>query len=120
MTLKELLNFFENYYGERYSGVFLEAMTGYLSGKSPEFYEAAAEVMIKRFSRIYNKVPGIAEIEKHLEEIKGELSWKPTKALPESKESHYADSNINFLDELMKRIKNKKQPFEKEVLHAGE
>ena len=69
MTLKNLLEYFEKYYGEKYSGVLLDTMAAYLSGYSPEFYKTIAEVMIKRFSRIYNKVPGPAEIEAHMEEI---------------------------------------------------
>ena len=69
MTAKGLLEYFERYYGEKYSGVFLDTMLNYLEGYSDDFYKAVAEVMVKRFSRIFNKVPGVAEIEKHLEEI---------------------------------------------------
>jgi hypothetical protein len=69
MTLRELLSFFESYYGEKYSGVFLDVITSYLEGRSSGFYQAAAKVIVKRYSRIYNKVPDVAEIEKNKDEI---------------------------------------------------
>ena len=70
MTTKELLDFFERYYGEKYSGVFLETMLSYFEDSSPGFRKATAEVITMRFSRIYNKVPDVAIIEKHFDEIK--------------------------------------------------
>ena len=82
-TVRELLNFFEKYYGERYSGKFLDAMLGYLDGYSDEFCKAAAEVMVKRFSRSYGKSPCPADIERHMDEIKAAMP-KP-KALPEAR-----------------------------------
>jgi hypothetical protein len=81
MTLKNLLIFFENYYGEKYTGVFQSVMLDYLSGYSESFYQAVASVIVKRFSRTFNKAPGLAEIEKHMEEILGMIP-KP-EALPE-------------------------------------
>ena len=81
MTTKELLTFFERYYGEKYTGFFREIMTAYLAKYSPDFHKAAANVLVKRFSHTFGKVPGPAEIEKHLEEIKWTI---PTpKFLPE-------------------------------------
>ena len=81
MTMKELLTFFEGYYGEKYSGFFLDAMTAYLFNRSEAFYKATANVLVKRFSRTYGKVPGVAEIERNLSEI---LDTMPkVKALPE-------------------------------------
>jgi len=80
-TAKELLGFFEKYYGERYSGMVLEAMAEYLDGRSPAFYKAAAEVMIKRFSRSYGKSPCPADIERHMDEI--EAAMPKPEYLPE-------------------------------------
>ena len=88
MTLKGLLSFFENYYGEKYTGVFLDAMTAYLDGYSEDYYQAIAAVMIKRFSRIYNKAPGPAEIEKNMEEIDHVFAAMPKPLLPEPTEEY--------------------------------
>jgi len=81
MTLRQLLTFFENYYGEKYSGVVLDTVTAYLDGYSAEFYRAAAEVLPKRFSRVWNKAPCPAEFEKHMDEIQAMLPKRET--LPE-------------------------------------
>ena len=82
--MRELLAFFEEYYGEKYTGAFLDAMTAYLDGCSHKFYLAVQKVMILRFSRIYNKVPCPADIEKHMDEI---LSVMPKpELLPGSQE----------------------------------
>lgn len=69
MTVKELLAFFENYYGEKYTGMFLDVMTEYLDSYSEEFLSAIAKVMVSRFSRIYNKAPCPADINKNMDEI---------------------------------------------------
>jgi len=69
MTVKELLAFFEGYYGEKYTGLFLDTMTNYLEGCNEEFLSAVGKTMVLRFSRIYNKVPCPADIEKNMEEI---------------------------------------------------
>jgi hypothetical protein len=69
MTLKELLIYFEKFYGEKYDGVFKNVMLEYLEGYSEYFYSSCAEIIVKRFSRIYNKVPDVAIIEKNLDEI---------------------------------------------------
>jgi len=76
MTLKELLGFFENYYGEKYTGIFLDVMTDYLDGYSENYYKVVAAVLVKRFSRIYNKVPDPAVIEKNIDEINSMLPEK--------------------------------------------
>ena len=82
MTLKELLFFFESYYGEKYTGIFLNLITDYLENGTEEFLSAVRKVMVLRFSRIYNKVPCPADIEKHLSEIYEVMSFsKPL--LPE-------------------------------------
>jgi hypothetical protein len=83
MTMRQLLTFFEGYYGEKYSGVVLDAVVAYLDGRSADFYRAAADVLVKRYSRIYNKVPGPAEFEKNMDEI---MATKPRQYyLPEPK-----------------------------------
>jgi len=73
MTFKELLGFFENYYGEKYTGIFLDVMTDYLNGYPENYYKVVATVLVKRFSRIYNKVPDPAVIEKNIDEINSML-----------------------------------------------
>jgi hypothetical protein len=97
MRLNQLLTFFEDYYGEKYSGAFLTTMCAYLDGHKSEFYEAAASVIVMRFSRAYNKVPDPAVIEKHMDEIlaampKPKLLSKPEepKATPEEYEMYMA------------------------------
>jgi len=69
MTMRELLAFFEGFYGEKYSGIFLDTMTAYLADCSPSFYKATATVIVKRFSRTFGKAPGPAEIELNMNEI---------------------------------------------------
>jgi len=69
MTVKELLAYFEGYYGEKYTGLFLDTMTDYLENCKEEYLSAIAKVMVLRFSRIYNKVPCPADIEKNKDEI---------------------------------------------------
>jgi len=108
MTVKDLLSFFENYYGEKYTGVFLDAMSSYLSDCSPCFRKAAAEVLIKRVSRSFGKSPCLAEIEKHKSEILNHIN-KPV-ALPEQTETEEErENNIALWEQLMQRyrVKNK-------------
>jgi hypothetical protein len=81
MTARELLTFFENYYGEKYSGVFLDTMAAYLDGYSEKFLIAARKVIVLRFSRTYNKAPDPSVIEKNMDEILATMP-KP-EALPE-------------------------------------
>lgn len=69
MTMKSLLEYFEKYYGQKYAGVFLDTMTSYLDGYPSDFYKVAAEVLVKRFSRTYGKVPDVAIFEKNMDEI---------------------------------------------------
>lgn len=78
---RDLLSFFEGYYGEKYSGVFLEVTAAYLENRPPEFYRAAADVVVRRFSRAYGKSPCVAEFEKHLDEI--ERAMPEPECLPE-------------------------------------
>ena len=79
MTLKELLSFFENYYGSKYAGAFGSTVAGYLDGYSAAFYKAAAEVIVERFSHIYGKLPDVAAFAKH----KGEILKSIPKPPPE-------------------------------------
>ena len=93
MTKKELLRFFENYYGEIYQGVVLDAMAEYLNGFPEDFFQAAAEVLVKRFSRVYCKAPGPAEVERCMDEILAKmpkpdpLPYQPQGVSPDVSES---------------------------------
>jgi excinuclease UvrABC helicase subunit UvrB len=69
MTKQEFMRFCENYYGEKYDGVVRDVMDAYLDKKSAQFLEAAAMVLVKRFSRTNRMSPGPAEIEKYRDEI---------------------------------------------------
>ena len=80
-TVRDLLDFFEEYYGEKYAGTTLGVMTDYLDGHSDAFYRAAAKVMTKRFSRSYGKSPCPADIERHMDEI--EAAMPKPEYLPE-------------------------------------
>jgi len=66
---RELMGFFEKYYGETYSGVFRDTMAAYLDGRSADFLRASAQVLVRRFSRTFGRVPGHAEFETHMSEI---------------------------------------------------
>jgi hypothetical protein len=88
MTVRELLTFFENYYGEKYTGLFLDTMTEYLENGTDEFLSAVRKIMVLRFSKIYNRSPCPADIEKHLGEIY-EVMSSPKLYLPEP-ENQYA------------------------------
>jgi len=120
-TARELLNFFEKYYGERYSGEFLYAMTGYLNGHSEAFYKAAAEVMIKRFSRCHGKAPGPAEIERHMDEIMNSMPRPPSVPVPEiviTDEDRAA--GLEFVGEIMAILRAKKNaPLAKPLANAA-
>jgi len=106
MTMKELLVFFEGFYGEKYSGVFLDTMTAYLDGYSADFYQAAASVLVKRFSRAYGKAPGPAEIEQNKTEI---LSIIPRpKELPEPEERITPEEAESFLKKIKEQFSGKK------------
>jgi hypothetical protein len=94
MTVKELISFFENYYGEKYSGIFLDTMSAYLTGCSPRFRKAAAEVLVKRFSHSFGKSPCPAEIEKHMSEILDAIPKYP--ALPEHP-SETDEERVSFI-----------------------
>ena len=108
-TARELLNFFEKYYGEKYSGDVLDAMLGYLDGYSDAFYKAAAEVMIRRFSRCYGKAPCPADIERHMDEIMNSMPRPPSVPAPEpviTDEDRAA--GLEFVGEIMALLRAKR------------
>jgi len=108
MTVKELLNFFESYYGEKYTGIFLDVMLDYLEDCSDEFLLAVRKTMVLRFSRIYNKVPCPADIEKNMDEILSVMS-APKVYLPEPEEPRATPEEAQiFHEQLMAMLKTKK------------
>ena len=118
MTLRDLLTFFERYYGEKYSGIVLDTMTSYLNDFSDEFYQAAAKVMIKRFSRAYTKAPSPAEIEKHMDEILATIP--PVKSLPapEISDAERAEGS-KFFEDLKLRFSQKQEKWKKPLRKLG-
>jgi len=84
MTPKGLLDFFESYYVNKYTATVKDVMLNYLKDCKKEFLEAAADVIILRYSGCYGKVPDIAIIENNLEEIYKVMTDMQIKnALPE-------------------------------------
>ena len=84
MTVKLLLGFFEAYYGEKYTGIFLDTMLDYFDECSTDFLEAVRKVIILRYPRSFNKAPDVAVIEKNIGEIhKAMEDIKNRNALPE-------------------------------------
>ena len=107
-TTWELMTFFEEFYGEKYSGVLWDTMMAYLSDRSPDFYKATASVLVKRFSRTFGKVPGPAEIELHMKEIIDAIP-KP-KFIPDNRpeiSEGERETGLKILDELLARFKTK-------------
>jgi hypothetical protein len=117
MTMRELLAFFEGFYGEKYTGVFLEVMTSYLDGYSADFYRAAAAVLAKRYPRGYGKAPGPAEIEKHKEEI---LAVMPRPAaLPEpAEERAMPEQAEGYLKSMRERFRGGTGPMARTLERA--
>ena len=106
MTLNNLLLYLEQIYNERYSGIFRDTMTSYLAGFSEGFYQAAAKILVKRFSRTYNRAPGPAEFEKNMAEIINAIPFPP--ALPEPKMTDDEKlETLQFLNALKKSLKEK-------------
>jgi sugar-specific transcriptional regulator TrmB len=111
MNVRQFLTFAESYYGEKYDGVVLDVMQGYLENRSSEFLEAAANVLTRRFSRTYKKAPGPAEIEDNLDEIY-ETMKKPV-CLPEAREEISDEERQKvgaMLHELTESFKAGKRP----------
>ena len=92
MTIRKLLDYFEGYYGEKYTGVFLEVMTAYLDGYPEKFLDAIAKVVVEKFPRHFNKSPDPAIIEENLPHIRRE--W----------ESEDRDMNDTLIMHLKKTI----------------
>jgi len=115
--MRELLAFFEKFYGEKYTGIFLDIMTDYLEGYSEEFYLAVQKVMVLRFSRIYNKVPGPAEIEKHMAEILNAMP-KP-KELPEPEIEKGTKEGLEYLSKIKEIFRLKKGTEPKILVQEG-
>ena len=104
MKANELMAYFENYYGEKYTGVFQEAMFDYLGDCSDEFLKAVGKVIILRYSRSFNKVPDPAIIEKNLEEIyKVMTDFQIKNALPEPPEEK---CSYEEAEEYMQKIRD--------------
>jgi hypothetical protein len=108
MTVKNLLEYFENYYGEKYTGILLDSMLGYFKDRSENFLQATLEVIIRRFPRIYNKVPDIAVIEKNTDEIyysmpKPELLEEPKREWTEEKLKENKEG-INLIKEKIREL----------------
>jgi hypothetical protein len=108
MTARHLLDYFENYYGVKYGGVFLKTLEAYLEGRGPEFYKAAAETLPLRFSHKWNKVPGAAEFEAHMAEILGRVPKPPRPPEPEISAEDRA-RGLEALGEIMAVLKGKKR-----------
>ena len=113
MTVKELLTFFESYYGEKYTGLFLDTMTDYLENGTNEFLSAVRKIMVLRFSRIYNKVPCPADIEKHIDEIYEAVSV-PKHYLPEPVKSEAtSEEALEYLEEIKDILSKRTSPMAK-------
>ena len=109
LTMRELLNYFEGYYGEIYFGVLLDTMLGYLEGRSSEFYEAAADVITSHYSRSWNKAPGKAEFEKYMDEIL--LAMPKPKYLPEPEEAISDEERADWIKKLKRAFSKKSGPM---------
>ena len=110
MTLKELLTFFEGFYGEKYTGVLLDTMVAYLDGSSSDFYRATACVIVKRVSRNYGKVPGPAEIEQHMTEILDTLpkwTFLPEPQMSAEERDKAREALCISIEEFRQRLKNR-------------
>jgi RNase adaptor protein for sRNA GlmZ degradation len=111
MTLRNFLTFCENYYGEKYDGVLLDVMRGYLEGCSPEFLDSAANVLTRRFSRTHRKAPGPAEIEANFDEI-NEMIRKLV-CLPKTREAISDEEQqavAKMLHDLVESFRSRKNP----------
>jgi hypothetical protein len=72
MTLNQFFEGLEFYYGERYPDAVRLLMAKYLEQKPDGYLDAAFGALVKHVSRLYGRVPGIAELEKYSDEIEGE------------------------------------------------
>lgn len=116
MTVKGLLSYFENYYGEKYTGAVLDTMTEYLENSTEEYLLAVMKTMVKRVSRTYNKAPCVADIEKNMDEIELAMSSSsPKMALPEPLEKRASDEEyaefMRQINAILNRPKNVAGPL---------
>ena len=121
MTLKQFISSLEGYFGEKYSGILLSAMTEYLANASPDFLQVAFKVLIKRCSRSFGKVPGIYEIETNLDEIRS-LIPKPIalpEPLPELSDAERSEGII-MLREFKKSLRGEPGPMVKPLIDTIE
>ena len=116
MTTKTLLDTFECYYGEIYSGMLLGIMTEYLYDFSDEERRAAVKVLLKRVSRSFGKVPGISEFEKHIDEIKYEAERNKPLQLPEPESQDFrSEAGLRFIENLKRMFCKKQDEFKKSI-----
>jgi hypothetical protein len=101
--VRDLLTFFESYYGEKYTGIFLDSMVGYLSSYSDDFLESAGPVIVKRYSRTFNKSPGIEEFEANMGEIIQSMPRKKELPGPEISEEQ-VKSNLAFISSMKAKL----------------
>jgi L-lactate utilization protein LutC len=110
MTKQEFMRFCENYYGEKYDGLVREVMDAYLAEKSARFLDAAAMVLVKRFSRAQRLAPGPAEIEKYRAEILENIPEPPPLPDPNEKMS---DEEFEQAKEALRALARKYPAFAK-------
>jgi hypothetical protein len=72
MTLDQFFKNLEAYFGERYPDTVKLLMAKYLEQKPDGYLDAAYWELVKHVSRLYGRVPGIAELEKYSDELEGE------------------------------------------------
>jgi len=121
-TVKELMGFFEKYYGEKYSGPAMGVMAEYLDGRSADFLKATADVLTRRFSRSYGRAPCPAEIERHMDEIVNAMPRPRRISEPEAAPSDEdRAASIGILEEMKRRLRaGKASPLARSVAGALE
>jgi hypothetical protein len=107
MTKQDFMRFCEEYYGEKYNEAVFSVMDNYLDKKSGPFLDAAATVLVKRFSRTNRITPGPAEIERHLDEILDSIPEigppEPEERLSDAEREEGSKKLLCFIDELKSR-----------------
>ncbi|MCL2174439.1 MAG: hypothetical protein FWB73_00190 [Treponema sp.] len=112
MTVRGLLDFFENYYGEKYTGVFLEVMTEYLNNFSDDYLEALSKTMVLKYPRSFNKSPDPAILEKYTDEIYNEIERRKLKfAIPERPTEICTPEEAEIYINQMREILNTNSPM---------
>jgi hypothetical protein len=111
MTKKELLTFFEGYYGEKYSGVVLDVMTAYLDEFPENYYKTIASVVVRRFSRVSNKIPDPAVIEKNFDEIYDSIPKPELSPEPEAIEVASPEEAAEYIKQMRQILSGKVTPL---------